>query len=79
MEESLGLGKKSDDKFASCSKGVIFCKWLLMNCNQELINPTNIKVHTVQTKFNDIKFSDNLRFSGHFRKENFSIYYIKVI
>ena len=26
MEESLGLGKKSDDKFASCSKGVIFCK-----------------------------------------------------
>ena len=45
-----------------------------MNCNQELI-----KVHTVQSQFSDIKFSDNLLFSGYFRKDNFSIYYKEVI
>lgn len=65
-----------DDKFVSCSKGVIFCKWLLMSCNQELINPTYIKVHTVQSQLRDVEFSDNLRFSGYFRKDNLSIFYI---
>ena len=37
------------------------------------------QVYTLQSRFSDIEFSDNLRFSGYLAKIYFSIYNIKLL